>query len=86
MKGLLLEFLQNHMHFVLTPWSRILLDKLTVTQLVEKFSAFYGIRRFITMFKRAATGPYIGLYYFKFLYFPACLLCLCELTLTENVM
>ena len=25
-----------------TPWSRVLLDKLTSTQLVKKFPAFYG--------------------------------------------
>jgi hypothetical protein len=30
---------------VLTPWSRVLLEKLIVTQLV-KFPVFYGIRRF----------------------------------------
>jgi len=29
----------------LVPWSRVL-DKLTVSQLVEKFHAFYGTRRF----------------------------------------
>jgi len=34
----------------LTPWSRILLDKLTGSQLLKKFPAFYGIRRFITAF------------------------------------
>jgi hypothetical protein len=30
------------------PWSRVLSEKLTVSQLVKKFSAFYGTRRFIT--------------------------------------
>jgi len=34
----------------LTPWSRVLLDKLTGPQLVKKLSAFFGIRRFITVF------------------------------------
>jgi hypothetical protein len=38
---------------MLTPWSRGLLEKLTVSQLVKKFSAFYGTRRFITAFTRA---------------------------------
>ena len=33
---------------ILTPWSRILLEKLTGLQLVKKFPAFYGTRRFIT--------------------------------------
>ena len=31
----------------------VLLEKLTVTQLVKKFPAFYGTRRFITAFTRA---------------------------------
>jgi hypothetical protein len=34
----------------LTPWSRAPLEKQTVTQLVKKFPAVYGARRFITMF------------------------------------
>ena len=33
---------------ILTPWSRVLLEKLTGFQLVKKFPAFYGNRRFIT--------------------------------------
>jgi hypothetical protein len=33
---------------LLTPWSRILLEKLTGLQLVKKFPTFYGTRRFIT--------------------------------------
>jgi hypothetical protein len=33
---------------LLTPWSRVLLEKLTGLQLVKKFLAFYGTRRFIT--------------------------------------
>jgi hypothetical protein len=37
----------------LTPWSRGLFEKLTVSQLVKKFSAFYGTRRFMTAFTRA---------------------------------
>jgi hypothetical protein len=35
------------------PRSRFFLEKLTVTQLVKKFSAFYGTRRFITVFTTA---------------------------------
>jgi len=38
--------------FLLTPWSRVLLEKLIFTQLL-KFSASYGTRRFITVFTRA---------------------------------
>ena len=34
--------------YLLTPWCRVLLEKLTGLQLVKKFPAFYGIRRFIT--------------------------------------
>jgi hypothetical protein len=37
----------------LIPWSRILLEKLVVTQLVKKFRTFYGNRRFIIVFTRA---------------------------------
>ena len=33
---------------ILTPWCRFLLEKLTGLQLVKKFPAFYGTRRFIT--------------------------------------
>jgi hypothetical protein len=34
--------------YLLTPWSRVLLEKLTGLQLVKKFPAFCGTRRFIT--------------------------------------
>jgi len=34
------------------------LQNLIVTHLVKKFSASYGTRRFITVFKGPATGPY----------------------------
>ena len=37
----------------LMPWSRFLPEKLTVSQLFKKFSAFYETRRFITAFTRA---------------------------------
>ena len=35
--------------YLLTPWCRVLLEKLTGLQLVKKFPAFYGTRRFITV-------------------------------------
>ena len=35
---------------LLTPWSTVLLLKLTDFQLVKKFPAFYGTPRFITAF------------------------------------
>jgi hypothetical protein len=42
-----------NMVYLLTPWSRVLLEKLTGLPLVKKFSAFYGTRRFITAFTSA---------------------------------
>ena len=47
---LLLTYLLTHS---LTPCSRVLLDKLTDSQLVKKFLALYGTRRFITAFTSA---------------------------------
>ena len=38
------------LHDLITPWSRVLLEKLSGFQLVKKFPAFYGTRRFITAF------------------------------------
>ena len=40
-------------HNIHTPWSRVLLENLTSFQLVKKFPAFYGTRRFITTFTSA---------------------------------
>ena len=41
--------LLNYNHtYILTPWCRVLLEKLTGLQLVKKFPAFHGTRRFIT--------------------------------------
>jgi hypothetical protein len=34
--------------YLYAPWCRVLLEKLTGLQLVKKFPAFYGTRRFIT--------------------------------------
>jgi hypothetical protein len=44
--------------YSLTPWSRVILEKLTGSQLVRKFHAFYGIRRFITSFTSARRLSY----------------------------
>jgi hypothetical protein len=38
---------------LLTPYSRVLLEKLTGYPLVNKFPAFYGTRRLITAFTNA---------------------------------
>jgi hypothetical protein len=43
--------IQRYSYTVLTPWSRVFLEK--YAQLVKKFPAFYGTRRFITVFTRA---------------------------------
>jgi hypothetical protein len=40
-------------NYLLTPWSRVLLEKLTGSQLLKKYPAFYGSRRFITEFASA---------------------------------
>jgi hypothetical protein len=53
-----LEMLVLFITYLLTPWSKVLLEKLTVLKLVNKFPAFYGTRRFITAFTSAATCPY----------------------------
>ena len=39
--------------YLLTPWSRVLLEKLTCFQLDKKFPAFYVARMFITAFTSA---------------------------------
>jgi hypothetical protein len=41
---------KSSLTFLLTPWSRVLLEKLTGLQLFNKFPAFYGTRMFITAF------------------------------------
>jgi hypothetical protein len=38
----------NYCYYLLTPWCRVLLEQLTDLQLVKKFPAFHGTRRFIT--------------------------------------
>jgi hypothetical protein len=45
-----IEVWTNLLTYFLTPLSRVLLEKLTCSQLVKKFPAFYGTRRFITAF------------------------------------
>ena len=39
--------------YLFIPWGRVLLEKLTDSQLVKKFPLFYGARRFITAFTSA---------------------------------
>ena len=38
----------KHITYLLTPWCRVLLEKLTALQLVKKLPVFHGTRRFIT--------------------------------------
>jgi hypothetical protein len=40
--------------YLLTPWSRVLLEKLTGLQPVKKFPAFYGTQMFINAFTNAS--------------------------------
>ena len=40
----------NLLTYLHTPWSRVLLEKLTGSQLVKKSPAFYGTQKFITEF------------------------------------
>jgi len=40
--------------YMLIPWSRALLEKITGSRLFKKFPAFYGTRRFITAFTSAS--------------------------------
>jgi len=46
--------LYNHT-YILIPWTRVLLEKLTSSQLVKKFPTFYGTQRFVTAFTSART-------------------------------
>ena len=46
--------LRTYVHTcLLTPWRRVLLEKLTGSRLVKKFYAFHGSRRVITAFTSA---------------------------------
>ena len=51
----LAEVLKERTDLGLTARSRVLLEKLTVPQLVKKFPAFCGTKRFITVFTTART-------------------------------
>ena len=47
-RRLVFRAIDSIFEYLLTPWCRVLLEKLTRLQLVKKFPAFHGIRRFIT--------------------------------------
>jgi hypothetical protein len=46
------ELILKDQTYLLTPWNRVL-EKLTGSQLVNKFPAFYVVRKFITAFTTA---------------------------------
>ena len=48
LKEVFLKTARTELTYLLTPWGRVLLEKLTGLQLVKKFPAFHGTRRFIT--------------------------------------
>ena len=50
---LILGLIKGFLTYLHTPWSSVLLEKLTGSQSVKKFPAFYGTRRFITAYTRA---------------------------------
>ena len=54
--SILTQYKLTKLSYLLTPCSSILLEKLTGSQLVKKFPAFYGTRRFITAFTSARTN------------------------------
>ena len=41
-------YIHSALNYLLTPWCRVFLEQLTGLQLVKKFPAFHGTRRFIT--------------------------------------
>jgi len=45
--------MRREIQYLLPPWSRVLLEKLTSFQLLKKFPTFYGTRKFITAFTSA---------------------------------
>jgi hypothetical protein len=46
----LLAHIHLQRYYLLIPWSRVLLEKLTASQLVKKFPTLYGTQRRITSF------------------------------------
>jgi hypothetical protein len=49
----IIRVVQESAYLLITPWSRVLIEKLTGFQLVKIFPAFYGTRRFIIAFTSA---------------------------------
>jgi len=49
--------------YLLAPWCRVLLEKLTGLQLVKKFPAFHGTRKLITTYKRLKLSDIVNTTY-----------------------
>ena len=56
-----LSFVQTVLLVKLAPWSSALAEKLTDPQLLKRFLACYGTRRFVTAFTRARRGASLNL-------------------------
>jgi hypothetical protein len=54
----MLHFSEDLLTNYLSPWSRVLLEELLVTQLVKKFPTFYGTKDSLPCSKGPTTGPY----------------------------
>ena len=64
----------------LTPYSRVLPEKLTVPHLVKKFPAFYEHRKFITVFASARHLSLISASSIQFMPHPTCWRCIITLS------
>jgi hypothetical protein len=49
----MLHTVKEERNITLTPWSTVLPEKLKCPKLLKKFPAFYGTRRFITVYTKA---------------------------------
>jgi len=58
-----------YIYYLLNPWCRVILEKLTGLQLVKKFPAFHGTRRFIS-------APTSVRYIYIYIYICVCV-CVC---------
>ena len=53
---------KTYIYIYATPWSRVHLQKLRRLQLFTKFPAFYGTRKFVTVFTSDRIHIYIYIY------------------------
>jgi hypothetical protein len=68
--------------YLLTPCSRVLLEKLTVSQLIKKFPASYGTRRFIADFTTACIHAFYNCKFYS--HHPSLKLVPCAAALSAN--